>query len=169
MSTEDPLYCTCCDYKAKFQSEFNKHIKSQKHLRQGKKKDYKCESCDYTATTHWNLKMHMVLKHYTLEQKKELKYYCNMCDNITFSKLYYDNHINSTSHKNNIILNSFEPNKDIGIKLYKQTKQSNKTNIELVANIENTKNNSFDMIELKKYIKGLFDDMKKEILAEINK
>jgi hypothetical protein len=71
MSTEDPLYCKCCNYKAKFQSEYNKHVKSQKHLRQGKMKDYKCESCDYTATTHWNLKMHMVLKHYTNEQKKE--------------------------------------------------------------------------------------------------
>lgn len=165
MSTEDPLYCKCCDYKAKFQSEYNKHIKSQKHSRQGKMKDYKCESCDYTATTHWNLKMHMVLKHYTNEQKKELKYYCQICDNITFSKLYYDNHINSTSHKNNVILNNKDLNKEIGLKLYKQTKQNNKTNIELITNV------SESIIEnnLKTYIKELFDDMKKEILAEINK
>lgn len=165
MSTEDPLYCKCCNYKAKFQSEYNKHVKSQKHLRQGKMKDYKCESCDYTATTHWNLKMHMVLKHYTNEQKKELKYYCQICDNVTFSKLYYDNHINSTSHKNNVILNNKDLNKEIGLKLYKQTKQNNKTNIELITNVsESTIENN-----LKTYIKELFDDMKKEILAEINK
>ena len=165
MSTNDPLYCICCDYKAKFQSEYNKHINSQKHLRQGKKKDYKCESCDYTATTHWNLKMHMVLKHYTLEQKKELEYYCSVCDNVTFSKLYYENHINSTAHKNNMILNNIETNTDVGIKLYKQTKNSNnKTNIELVANINNDsqlENN------LKVYIKEQFDIMKKEIISII--
>ena len=168
MAEEDPLFCVCCNYKAKFQSEFNKHIKSQKHLRQGKHKDHKCDKCDYTATTHWNLKMHIVLKHYTTEEKNELKYYCKLCDNVTFSKLYYDNHINSTSHKNNVILNNKEAT-DIGIKLYKKTKESkenNKVNIELIANISNE---SQLETNLKKYIKELFDNMNQEIINEINK
>jgi len=41
------------------------------------------------------------MKHYTIEQKKELKYYCSVCDSVVFSKLYYENHINSTLYKNN--------------------------------------------------------------------
>lgn len=102
-NTDKILYCKCCKYQANFLCEFNKHLKTQKHQRAGKKKDYKCTNCSYVATTHWNQKMHIVLKHYTIEQKKQLKYYCSLCDSVNFSSLYYDNHIKSTLHKNNIL------------------------------------------------------------------
>jgi len=135
--SDNSLYCNCCNYLAKFQCEFNKHLKSQKHARKGIKKDYKCNTCDYSATTHWNLKMHTVLKHYTMEQKKELKYYCNLCDNVNFSNLYYMNHVKSTLHKNNTILNDIKNGHIKDGKIYKQTKTNNKINIELITNTEN--------------------------------
>jgi len=169
MSNNNLLYCSCCNYQANFQSEFNKHLKSQKHGRKGKPKEINCDACDYIATTNWNLKIHKVIKHYTPEQKKELKYYCHLCDSVVFSKLYYDNHLNSTLHKNNLILENMENTKNgelTGIKLYKKTKQQNKTNIELVVN-----NNDISQIEinLKKYIKELLDEMKLELIEQINK
>ena len=120
---DNKLYCNCCNYQARFLSEFNKHLKSQKHARKGIKKDYKCESCEYYATTHWNLKMHCVIKHYTIEQKKELKYYCSLCDNVNFSNLYYINHLKSTLHKNNTIINEIPNDKLNEIKLYKMIKR----------------------------------------------
>ena len=57
------MFCECCNYKAKCQSEFNKHLKSQKHGRNGKPNDIKCDNCNYIATTNWNLKIHTVIKH----------------------------------------------------------------------------------------------------------
>ena len=162
--SDNLLYCSCCNYKAKFQSEFNKHLKSQKHGRNGKPKDIKCDICNYIATTNWNLKIHTVIKHYTLEQKKELKYYCQLCDSVVFSKLYYDNHLNSTFHKNNIILENTKNGQITEIESYKKTKQQNKTNIELVIN---TNYISQIEINLKMYIKELFDEMKLDLIKLI--
>lgn len=165
MSNNNLLFCSCCNYKANFQSEFNKHLKSQKHARKGKPKEINCDVCDYTATTNWNLKIHKVIKHYTLEQKKELKYYCHLCDSVVFSKLYYDNHINSTFHKNNIILENTKNGQITDIKLYKKTKQQNKTNIELMINTNQT---SQIEINLKEYIKELIDEMKLDLIKVID-
>jgi len=160
--TEKSLYCSCCNYQAKFPSEFNKHLGSQKHSRKGIKKDYKCDNCEYFATTHWNLKMHCVLKHYTLEQKKELKYYCKLCDNINFSNLYYQNHMKSTLHKNNIMINEMNDDTLNDIKIYKQTRNTNKTK-ELDSNISQLE------INIKKYMDDAFNKIKEEIICEINK
>ncbi len=158
------MFCECCNYKAKCQSEFNKHLKSQKHARKGVKKDYKCESCDYFATTHWNLKMHVVLKHYDLEQKKTLKYYCELCDNVNFSNLYYQNHLKSTLHKNNTIISNQQKGIVTDIQIYKRKKQNKTDSIELVGNI-NTETNLEN--KLKIYMKELIDEMKNEIIQEI--
>jgi hypothetical protein len=38
-----------------------------------------------------------------LNKKKELKYYCSLCDCVSFSSLYYESHKKSKPHKNNII------------------------------------------------------------------
>ena len=102
-NTEKKLYCECCNYQANFLCEYNKHIVTQKHLRNGEKKTYKCTLCNYVATTHWNQKMHIVMMHYTIEQKMELKYYCKLCDCVNFSSLYHKSHLNSKIHKKNII------------------------------------------------------------------
>ena len=157
----DSLYCSCCNYQAKFPSEFNKHLTSQKHSRKGIKKDYKCSNCEYFATTHWNLKMHCVLKHYTLEQKKELKYYCKLCDNVNFSNLYYQNHLKSTLHKNNILINEMSEETLTDMKIYKQTRTKTKE-------LDTTSITQLE-INIKKYMDELFSKMKEEILNEINK
>jgi hypothetical protein len=53
-----------------------------------------------------------------------------------------------------------------GIKLYKKATPQNRTNIELVVN---TNEVSQIDINLKKYMKELFDDMKLELIEQINK
>ena len=169
MDNKNNLYCVCCDYQANFQCEYNKHLTSQKHARKGGKKIHKCENCEYVAINVWNLKMHQVLKHYTAEQKKELKYYCSICDNVTFTKLFYNNHINSTAHNNNVILEDQKNGKNNKIQLYKRTKKNNISTIELMANIDNTEPKNNDIEDLKIYIKELISEMKKEIINEINK
>jgi hypothetical protein len=161
--TEKSLYCSCCNYQAKFPSEFNKHLGSQKHSRKGIKKDYKCDNCEYFATTHWNLKMHCVLKHYTLEQKKELKYYCKLCDNVNFSNLYYQNHMKSTLHKNNIMINEMSDETLNDIKIYKQTRNTNKTNNpKLIKATKITLNKTPNML-LKDFLSNLMSDFDKLI------
>ena len=164
METTNNLYCEYCNYQANFQCEFNKHLQSQKHARKGVKKINKCETCEYVATNIWNLKMHQVLKHYTEEQKKTLKFYCNICDNVTFTQLFYNNHMNSTSHKNNVILEDQKNGKNNTIQLYKRTKKNNSSTIELIANVNNNEPKNNDMEELKIYIKELISEMKKEII-----
>lgn len=38
---------------------------------------------------HWNLKMHKLTQHSTLEERTKSKYYCNICDLVFFSQLYH--------------------------------------------------------------------------------
>jgi hypothetical protein len=45
----------------------------------------------------------------TNDQKNQLKYYCNICDCLCFSQLYYNKHIDSTAHK----IKTTEPEKEI--------------------------------------------------------
>ena len=81
-------YCDTCKYGSEYKTEFNKHLNSAKHKRGGKYIEHNCEICDYKALNKSNLTVHQVTKHYTVEQKKTLKYYCELCDSISFSKLY---------------------------------------------------------------------------------
>jgi hypothetical protein len=164
-SPENKLYCKCCQYQAKFPSEFNKHLLSKKHARQGKKKDYSCTECEYVATTHWNLKIHHATKHMTLEQKKALKYYCIICNSVTFSQMYYNQHVNSTMHKNNVILSE---NKN-GIIKNNDKQNNDKQNNDRQNNDKQNIDLPYNEPNLRIYIKQLLDEMKHEIIDEIKK
>ena len=102
--------CNCCEYKTKFPSEWLKHLDSEKHKRNGEKKSKFCDLCDYESTSHWNVKIHKLSQHATLEEKQKHKYYCNNCDQIFFCKLYYDNHNSSKKHLNIIKIQQLENN-----------------------------------------------------------
>ena len=154
MDNQKKFHCETCNYSAVYKSEFNKHLKSAKHKRGGKYTDYKCNECDYKGLNKWNLTVHQATTHYTIEQKKKLKYYCEICDFISFSELYHNNHINSTHHKSNEIIHNSKIGNSINVNVIKDTSKKKDNNME-----EN----------LKKYMKELIDDLGKKILDEINK
>ena len=151
------FYCETCNYGTDYNSAFVKHQKSERHIRKGKNKVFKCEKCSYeTETSHWNLKMHILSKHSTIEERSKQKYYCAICDSIFFSPLFYKNHIKSILHINKTILNKIsENNVDI---VYNN-------NIDTVNNEQN-----IDRAELKAELKAEIKvELKKEIISEIKK
>ena len=77
-NTEKKLYCECCDYQANFLCEYNKHLNTQKHLRNGEKKPTKCDLCNYETSSHWNIKLHKLSQHATVIERQQHKYYCNL-------------------------------------------------------------------------------------------
>lgn len=69
-------------------------------------KYYKCNKCDYTCSSLWNLKKHTA-GHKTIKEKIKLPFYCKICDDLSVSDTYYEKHLKSTIHLEKII------NKDI--------------------------------------------------------
>lgn len=159
MESKKKYTCEPCKYTAIYLSEFNKHLTSAKHKRDGKPMNYKCSDCDYTGINRWNLTMHQATTHYTLSQKKELKYYCEVCDCICFSALYFNTHLASPLHKSKVIIHNAEQGKPFDINVIETQIKSEKP----------TKKLSNSMIEenLKKYMKKLIDDLSEKILVEI--
>ena len=162
MDDSKPKYfCEICNYGCNHNNVYMKHIKSEKHLRHGVKKVFNCTQCDYkTETSHWNLKMHIMSKHSTIEEKLKEKYYCAICDSIFFSPLFYKNHIKSILHINNSVLNNINnglpsslPNIDI--------ESSNDSNANFKAELK---------AEIKAELRAeLRAELKKEIMLEIKK
>jgi hypothetical protein len=96
--------CDKCKYTTKSPSDWIKHIKCKKHQRNGEKLPIKCDKCDYTGITHWNLKMHLLSIHSTKEERIKCKYYCVECDRVFFCSTYFNSHNNSTKHKNMVFI-----------------------------------------------------------------
>ena len=104
-------YCECCNYEAIKPSYWIKHVNSQKHMRNGETKSTKCSICDYETSTHWLVKRHILTKHATKEERSKHKLYCDTCDLVFFSDIYYNNHMNGINHKNMVLALSLLPNK----------------------------------------------------------
>ena len=102
MTDNKEIYCKLCEYKTTKTSDWMKHINSQKHQRNGKKKPTKCDLCDYESNTHWNIKAHKLKIHSTIEERSKQKYYCKICDYVFFCKTYYDKHNSGKVHNNKI-------------------------------------------------------------------
>lgn len=47
---DSKFYCEVCNYKTNYNSKYELHIKTEKHKRNGKKKEYLCKSCNYKTT-----------------------------------------------------------------------------------------------------------------------
>ena len=64
--------CECCNFKALSRTKWNIHLRSQKHLRNGKSKveNYVCEICGYWCMHVFNLNAHKICRHGLTEQKK---------------------------------------------------------------------------------------------------
>ncbi len=147
---ENIFFCESCNYKCKYNSEYLKHLNSQKHARQGKKKIYKCETCDYeTKISKWNLRMHILSKHSSKEEKLKCKFYCDICDLIFFSPLYFENHKKCINHNNNIKMQNYNatgniPKIEIVNKINKKEELKNEIKQEII-------------LEIKKYIDELLN------------
>jgi len=92
--------CHLCNYKTNSISDWFKHCETNKHKRNGNKLPTKCDKCDYTTSNHWNLKLHNLAKHSTVEERKQQKYYCDTCDLVLFCPQYLEKHNNGRNHKN---------------------------------------------------------------------
>lgn len=93
--------CQCCSYNTNIRTSWHLHIMSDKHNRNGEKKSTKCELCEYESVSHWNVKLHMLSKHSTKEEREKHKYYCNICDTAFVCNIYMDKHMAGKKHLKN--------------------------------------------------------------------
>ena len=66
-------------------------------------KYYKCNKCDYTCSSLWNLKSHTAAYHISIKDKLKLQYYCKLCNTTSISEMYYKRHLDSEEHTNKLI------------------------------------------------------------------
>ena len=101
--------CECCNYKALDQSKWNIHIRSEKHKRNGKNKfeDRICEICGYWSMHLRYFNMHKIIAHGTIAEKKTAPFYCECCNMAFFCTLFYNKHIISKKHLQNLKNNKF--------------------------------------------------------------
>ena len=94
------LYCEKCKFQAVRPAEWLRHIASKKHLRDGKKLEKFCDICNKEIANHFLYKLHMLAIHATPEERSKQKYYCDVCDVVFISKLFYDKHCSGKIHNN---------------------------------------------------------------------
>ena len=92
------FYCECCKIKVFHKTNWEIHINSNKHKREGKPKSIECTLCDKKFINHITQKHHMLSAHSTKEERSKEKYYCDICDYVFISKLYMDSHISGKFH-----------------------------------------------------------------------
>lgn len=115
------LYCELCEYKTDNNTDWCRHVKTQKHLRGGDKKKATCQYCSYSSS-HWNIKNHELAVHGTIEDKMKHKFYCQLCDSLQYTNPQYQKHLTSKHHLKKIeVKNSFEQ-----IEQMKKEKKMNK-------------------------------------------
>ena len=102
---ESKFKCIKCNYNTSCASDWIKHVDTAKHKRNGQKLPKNCSECDYIGLNHWNLKMHLVINHYTKEQRTLEKYYCYDCDQVFFCSEYMKKHMNGKKHSNMVLAN----------------------------------------------------------------
>jgi hypothetical protein len=105
MEQDKKYYCHYCNFETNKPYSWIRHCESAKHLRHGAKKIHKCAECDFESIGTWNLKIHVLSQHSSKEERAEYKYYCDACDVIFISKLYYDKHMHGKKHENRVKAN----------------------------------------------------------------
>ena len=91
------FYCEKCDFSCEFQSVYDKHCKSNKHLGVKKEKNiYHCEKCNFNTLYPSLFDVHCLSKKHN--QDKVEVYRCECCSYTTKVKVCYDKHIASVKH-----------------------------------------------------------------------
>ena len=99
------LFCEKCNFQSKGPAQWLKHIETEKHKRDGLKKEKTCDICNKTFSNHFTLKIHKLSTHSTKEERKQHKYYCDDCDYVFISESYYIQHCKGIIHKNIVKVN----------------------------------------------------------------
>jgi hypothetical protein len=99
--TKFKYFCNICNIGARNNTEWLNHTKCKKHIRGGLKIKI-CNICNNEFYNHWNLKQHYIMVHASLEEKLKCKYYCNNCNIVFLSELYYNKHMIGKNHINTI-------------------------------------------------------------------
>ena len=113
---ENKLYkynCEYCNLNTDSASIWLKHLVSAKHKRKGQPKTHKCELCEFETKTSWNYKLHYISQHSTKEERSKSKYYCDICDQVFFSPLYKNSHMNGIKHMNQVKIYEYNNNLNI--------------------------------------------------------
>ena len=93
--------CEHCNFNAISKNKWEIHLRSNKHQRNGKRKsDFNfCDICGHWCLYEYHLKIHKIISHGTIEQKKQAPFYCEHCNVAMFSNLFYDKHVSTNKHK----------------------------------------------------------------------
>lgn len=110
-SNRKEFKCELCKTTLYHITNWNIHINSEKHKRNGQPKPISCTICDRTFINHITQKHHMLSAHSTKEDRAKEKYYCDCCDVVFISKLYYDKHVSGKKHL--IMVNALETYKTV--------------------------------------------------------
>ena len=92
------FYCECCNITFYHIYNWNVHLNSEKHKRQGKPKTIECADCARKFLNYITHRHHILTVHSTKEERAKEKYYCGICDYVFISKLYMDKHIQGKFH-----------------------------------------------------------------------
>jgi hypothetical protein len=109
---KEGYYCYLCEYTTEKNSDWLKHQNTKRHLRNGKPKTTTCSICEFSTSTHWNLKLHILSHHSTKEERQKYKYYCEVCDLVFFCSTYKNKHISGKFHKNRELCLQFQKELD---------------------------------------------------------
>ncbi len=109
MANEYKYYCDQCKFGAQYKSIFDQHCQTILHItgkkkqRKDKKPNVKCTKCEYETKLDRNLKLHILNKHSTKEEReKGFTYYCKGCDFGVFSDQSYETHCETLKHKRQV-------------------------------------------------------------------
>jgi hypothetical protein len=98
--------CVQCDFITNSKQLYERHINTNKHKNNGiikrsdKKYPEKCEKCNYKPLSNRSYIQHKLIYHSTKDERKEgFKHYCEKCDFGTYTKKFFDEHLNSEKHK----------------------------------------------------------------------
>jgi hypothetical protein len=109
---KEGYYCYLCDYRTTKNTDWLKHLNTKKHQRNGKGKSTICNICNFSTSTHWNLKLHILSHHSTKEEREKHKYYCGICDLVFFCSTYMNKHTTGKIHKNKELCIQFQKELD---------------------------------------------------------
>lgn len=109
---KEGYYCYLCKYKTIKNTDWLKHQNTKKHQRNGKAKTTICNICNFSTSTHWNLKLHILSHHSTKEEREKHKYYCGICDLVFFCSTYMNKHLTGKIHKNKELCIQFQKELD---------------------------------------------------------
>ena len=76
-----------------------KHTGEKRKERSDKIIEEQCKLCNYNSNKTTNMKLHMLTKHSTKEERqKEMKFYCEKCDFGCFVQILFDRHLETKKH-----------------------------------------------------------------------